>query len=286
MAVGTTPEIRPEQRAAALAGSRYELIPIRGMLDEAKKLPAGAAIAVTCSPRHGIERTLEGAIALKAAGFHAIPHIAARLLRNPQEVEAVMTRIHQAGFDDVYVIAGDIDTPAGEFASALPVLEIISRMETRPTHIGIPGYPEGHALIGEAVLDEAISAKMAHADYVVTQMCFDPDRIGAWLRRHAAPQTGLTAWIGVPGVLETRRLLSISLKIGVGQSLKSLRRNQGLTGQLLHGHYTPEALIDALLPVVADPMVQVSGFHLNTFNTIGPLLDWRATFLGAAKTRG
>lgn len=56
----TTPEQRLRE-GLTLASPRYELLPLADMREAAGLLPDGALVTVTCSPRHGIERTLEEA---------------------------------------------------------------------------------------------------------------------------------------------------------------------------------------------------------------------------------
>lgn len=47
---------------------RCELMPLFGMQEAAVSLPAGATVTVTCSPRQGLERTLEATEWLVEAG--------------------------------------------------------------------------------------------------------------------------------------------------------------------------------------------------------------------------
>src|SRR5699024_6853487 len=58
-----TPPSRPLQ--TALEYPRYEVIPVRGALAEARKLPEGATVSVTCSPNRGIAPTIRLAEEIK-----------------------------------------------------------------------------------------------------------------------------------------------------------------------------------------------------------------------------
>lgn len=263
-----------------LAAPRYELIPIRGMLEEAERLPAGATITVTCSPKHGIERTLEASVELAKRGFVAIPHIASRLVRDESHLESILQRLAQHSLDEVFVVGGDAPAPVGIFEGAVPLLQAMGESALRPARIGVTGYPEGHAEISDGVLEAALVAKRPYADYLVTQLCFDSAPIIQWLTDIQQKGMGLPAWIGLPGVMDPRRLLSISLKIGIGSSLRVLKRNQGISRQLWNGAYAPDHLIDPLLDAIGMPGAPpVCGFHLNTFNNVAPLLAWQANRL-------
>lgn len=264
----------------ALAAPRFELIPIRGMQEAAGHLPTGSVINVTCSPKHGLDRTLEAAHSLAGLGHRPIPHIAARLVRDRAHLTRVLDELARGGMDEVFVVGGDAAKPAGQFDSAAPLLEMMDGMANRPVTIGLPAYPEGHALISDAALASALAAKRAFGDYLVTQICFDPARIRTWLGELAADGTRLPVYIGLPGVMDPKQLLSISLRIGIGTSLRVLRRNQGMTDQMLGGAYVPDALVHALLPLFDTPgEVPLAGFHLNTFNLVPPLLSWQQRML-------
>ena len=264
----------------ALATPRFELIPIRGMLDAAGHLPVGSVINVTCSPKHGLERTLDAAQALAALGHRPIPHIAARLVRDQAHLDRLLDQLAQAGMDEVFVVGGDAAKPAGDFDGAAPLLERMANAPQRPSIIGLPAYPEGHAIISDDALATALAAKREFGDYLVTQICFDPARIRTWLGEIAAGGTHLPVYIGLPGVMDPKQLLSISLRIGIGTSLRVLRRNQGMTDQMLGGAYVPDALVKNLLPLFeASGEVPLAGFHLNTFNLVPPLLSWQARML-------
>ena len=260
-----------------LAAPRYELIPIRGMLEEAERLPQGATITVTCSPKHGIDRTLEASVELAKRGYVAIPHIASRLVRDESHLESILQTLAQHSLDEVFVVGGDAPAPAGIFDGAVPLLEVMATSALRPARIGVTGYPEGHAEISNEALEAALIAKRPYADYLVTQLCFDAAPILQWLTDIHQRGIGLPAWIGLPGVMDPRRLLTISLKIGIGSSLRVLKRNQGITRQLWNGAYAPDHLIDPLVDALAKPGAPpVCGFHLNTFNNVAPLMDWQA----------
>ena len=267
---------------AALAAARFELIPIGGMLDAADQLPAAATVSVTCSPRHGIERTLDGARALQARGHRVIPHIAARLVRDEQHLDAILSRLAAQAVDEIFVIAGDAPQAAGRFSDGLSLLEAMAGDSRRPQRIGVPAYPEGHASLSEAALLAALQAKLPYADYAVTQICFDPERIRRWLQSLPAARVWLPMYIGLPGVMDPKRLLAISMRIGIGSSLRVLKRSQGLTGRMLHGVYRPDALVRGLLPLFGTDLgLPLAGLHFNTFNHVAPLRQWQTAMLAS-----
>ncbi|MGH2473933.1 MAG: methylenetetrahydrofolate reductase, partial [Candidatus Limnocylindrales bacterium] len=73
------------QRAALgrlLAAPTFELIPLKTSMDQAADLPPGATVSVTASPAKGIEATIALCEQLQAAGFRAVPHLSARMVRD------------------------------------------------------------------------------------------------------------------------------------------------------------------------------------------------------------
>lgn len=267
---------RKEALISALAHPRFEVVPLAGLAAQAAYLPPRATVTVTCSATRGIGPTLQHAEQLMAPGRTVVPHIAARLLRGETELGEVLRHLAALDLQDIFVIGGDVARPRGPYLSALDVLRALCDSPFRPARIGVAAYPEFHPLIGRETLERALWEKQAFADYLVTQICFDPATTVRWLRGVRQRGIHLPAYIGLPGALDTAQLLRISLKIGVGDSVRFLSRQSGLAGRLLSlGGYRPDALLEGLAPDLDDPTLGIAGLHLNTFNQIESTERWR-----------
>jgi methylenetetrahydrofolate reductase (NADPH) len=114
------------------------------------------------------------------------------------------------------------------------------------------------------------------ASYIVSQICFDPEVIATWVRRVRERGTLLPIWIGVPGVVDNRKLLRTSLRIGLGESARFLRTHRGwLRRFVLPRLYTPTRLLEKLIPSFADPAARIGGIHVYTFNELERTERWR-----------
>jgi len=265
---------------ALLAEPRFELMPFDSFGDQMLQLPDGAQIAITTSPSLGLEATLEWAERAPEAGYEVIPHIAARYVEGPEQLEEVAARLTEAGITDLFVPGGDREEPVGEFESAHDLLRALEELDYEFDEIGITGYPEGHDFISDETLAEAMSKKEPYATYIVTQLCYDPDAVIAWLETIRKRGIELPVEVGIPGVLKYQRLLSISQKVGVGDSVNFLRKTSGILGfvrELLgsRGQYKPDGLIDGLAPYATDPDYGIAGVHIYTFNQASDSEDWR-----------
>lgn len=264
----------PVGRCAALADPRFELLPFSGMREAARRLPAGAQITVTCSPRHGIARTLEAAEWLAAAGYRAVPHLAARLIRDRTQLETIVSRLAAADIDDAFVIGGDASEAAGDYADGLALLEALAAMPSRPSRLGVPAYPEGHPRLDDALLQRDLEAKARLADYAVTQMCFESAPLLEWLAAQRRRGLTLPVQAGIPGVMSQARLLSVAVRIGLGPSIRALGRHRGLVGRLLRpAPYRPDDLLRDLLPTLGTED-GFAGLHVYTFNQTGATRAW------------
>jgi len=271
--VHTTPLSR------ALAVPRYEIIPMRGAMKQARQLPAGTTITVTCSPTRGVDATVELATRLAAMGYTAVPHLAARRFTSRMHLEDTVELLARAGIDDIFVVGGD-DAPHGKdrepFGSGVELIDALAAIRPDFRSIGLPCYPEGHAFIAATALDQALHDKLRLASYMVTQICFDPAAIRAWLERMRAQGVTAPVYIGIPGVIERRKLLGIALKIGLGDSTRFVKKGAGMLGQLAGtSTYTPDALVDGVRDLLEDAELNVAGFHLNSFNLIAATEQWR-----------
>ena len=268
-----------------LAAPRYELMPFESFEEEIEHLPEGATIAITTSPQLGLEATLERTEEAADRGFEVVPHIAARYVRDEEHVAEIAERLQAAGVTDVFVPGGDREEPVGEFESAYEFLVAMDDLGYSFEEVGITGYPEGHAFLDDETLAEAMAKKEPYATYLVTQLCYDPEAIVEWIEAIRARGVDLPVEVGIPGVMKYQRLLQISQKVGVGDSVRFLRKTTGVLGfvkQLVgsRGKYTPDRLIDGLAPYADDPEYGIRSVHVYTFNQTPDLEEWRREKLG------
>ena len=264
---------------AALDHITYELIPLKNVHDQAAFLPAGATVSVTASPAKGLEATVELAATLESRGYRAIPHLSARIVRDRAHLREILARLADLGIDRAFVVGGDADEP-GEYRDGLSLLRAMAELGNGPGHIGVPCYPQGHPDIPDNVLMAALRDKAPFAEYMATQLCFDPRAIAGFIAARRAEGIALGVKIGVPGVAEIPKLLSISARIGVKDSGRFLTKNARFVGQLLTsgGVYRPTGLLEKLAPVLSDPVADVVGLHLYTFNQVESTESWRRDY--------
>lgn len=251
---------------------RFEVLPLDRTVEEVERLTVPLQLTVTCSPKHGPDRTLEIAGRLRALGHSVTPHIAARMVRDEAHLDALLDGIADADLDGMFLIGGDADTQ-GPYSSAGELLPLIADHPRRPGVIGIAGYPEGHPLISDEELDAALGDKSHLADYVTTQMCFDPDAVRGWVVRQREKGVSLPVVVGMPGKVKRRRLVEMSARIGVGQSISFVRKQRGIR-QLLSRRSAVDGLYDALAPTLTDPGLRIVDFHFFTFNQLVDTWEW------------
>ncbi len=263
-----------------LTGARFELMPFDSFDDELTHLPDDATIAITTSPQLGIERTVVRAEQAAEMGYDVVPHIAARYVEDRDQLEEVAGRLEAVGVTDIFVPGGDREEPAGEFESAYDFLSTLDETPYSFEEVGITGYPEGHDFIDNETLAASMDQKAPYATYIVTQLCYDPETVLEWIMEIRDRGVELPVEIGIPGVMNYKRLMEISQKVGVGDSIKFLRKTTGVLGfvrQLVgsRGTYEPDTLIDTFSPYVGDEEYRISGIHIYTFNQTPDTESWR-----------
>ena len=260
---------------------KYELIPLKNVLEQSHHLPEGSVVSVTASPQKGMVATIDLTLELKDRGFDAIPHISARLTKDRAELADILRRLDDSGVNKAFVVGGDVEEH-GEFFDGLALLTAMGQIGHGLTEIGVPGYPEGHHIVDDATINQALQDKLPYASYVTSQMCFTSSAIEEWVGGLRQSGIGLGVYIGIPGVAELTRLISLSLRIGVGPSARFLSKNKSLAGRLVRpGGYSPDDLILGLAPTLADPTANVLGFHVYTFNRVETTEQWRHDMLEA-----
>lgn len=257
----------------------YELIPLKNVHEQAEFLPQASTISITCSPAKDIEATLELCEKFLSKGHITIPHFAARMVESEEHVTRIVKRIETLGIETVFIIGGDADQ-RGPFNDAPGLLN--SFLDKNPTikTIGIGSYPDGHPSIPPEALSEALIKKQEMIyesnlnGYMATQMCFETETISDWLENCRKSGVTLPCHLGVPGVVDMKKLINISLRLGVGISTRYLKKNRKSVFKLLSPRgYNPNKLI-APISSRADEL-NISGVHCFTFNAVDSTVDWR-----------
>jgi methylenetetrahydrofolate reductase (NADPH) len=280
----STPTHSADGASTLLTDPRFELMPFDSFEGQMEQLPDGAEIAVTASPQLGLDATVEWSEKAAARGYEPIPHVAARYVRDEDHLDDIAGRLVDAGVTDVFVPGGDREDPVGEFESAHELLVALDGLDYDFEDVGITGYPEGHDFLDDRTLAEAMEKKAPYATYLTTQLCYDPDAVRRWIEVVRDRGIDLPVEVGIPGVMKYQRLLSISQKVGVGDSIRFLRKTSGIVGfvrQLVgsRGKYTPDTLVDGLAPYADDPEYGIRGLHIYTFNQVADTEAWRRTRL-------
>jgi methylenetetrahydrofolate reductase (NADPH) len=263
-----------------LAEPKFELMPFDSFGDQMRHLPDGAEIAITASPSLGIDATVEWTEKAAAEGYEIVPHVAARYIEGEEHLDEIARRITDAGVTSIFVPGGEREEPAGPYASAYDLLVALDDLGYEFDEVGITGYPEGHHFVDDETMAEAMEKKAPYADYIVTQICYNPGAVIEWIEEIRARGVELPVEVGIPGVMKYQRLLSISQKVGVGDSIGFLRKTTGVVDfvrQLVgsRGKYTPDKLIDGLAPYTGDPDYGIVGVHIYTFNQVPDTESWR-----------
>ena len=103
--------------------------------------------------------------------------------------------------------------------------------------------------------------KARHATYIASQICFDSRVTVAWIDNVWTRGTRLPILVGIPGIVPRAKLLRVSTRIGIGESLRYLRKH--------------DRLIKGLAPALVAPEQRVGGFHIFTFNDLADTETWR-----------
>ncbi len=258
---------------------KFEVLPLKNVLDQVRWLPEGATVSITASPTKTLEDTMDLAAELRLRGFQVVPHLSARMTHDKRHLAALLGRMEELDISSIFLVGGDA-AQRGIFPDAYSLLLAMDDLGNHLTEIGVTSYPEGHAVIPDAKLQQALHDKQPFASYMTTQMCFDPQAIGGFVSGCRADGIALPVQIGIPGVADRLKLIQISTRIGVGQSVRFLSKHRGLVSKFIKpGGYAPDDLLEGLAPLADDPAADILGVHIYTFNQCETTERWRQEYL-------
>ena len=270
----------PSDIPTLVAASRFEIIPLAGAEEKVlEHVPKDVVLTVTVSPVKGLEPSLALVEALAGHGYAVVPHLSARLVRDRQHLAEIVDRLERSRTRDVFVVAGDAEEPAGLYEGAVPLIRDLQELGRPFERIGIAGYPETHPLIDDETVWAAMAEKAPYASYLATQICFDSRVTARWIGELRGRGIDLPVFVGIPGAVQRAKLLRVSTRIGIGESIRFLRKHGNFVTRFLQpGGFSPDKLI-AGLPL-DDPGARIAGFHVFTFNDLEDTEAWRRKRLG------
>jgi methylenetetrahydrofolate reductase (NADH) len=272
------------QLGPLLHQTRYEVLPTasaeQSVLDS---VPRDVTVTVTASPTKGLEPTLALTERLIGHGYRVVPHLSARLVHDGGHLAEIVPRLVTVGVGDVFVPAGDADSPTGEFTSALDLLLRLAELGNPFERVGITGYPETHPKIFDDVTVQAMWDKRRHATYIVSNLCLDPATLRHWIARIRRRGVTLPLLLGLAGPVDRTKLMTMAAKIGAADSARfAAGHSSALVKLAAPGAYQPERLLARLAYTLADPQSKVEGLHIFTFNQVAQTQAWRQRLLDQA----
>lgn len=266
---------------------RFEVLPTPDVLDRVgAHLPSGRTVTVTASPTRGLDATLSTTEQLAAAGYHAIPHLAARMVTDRAHLADIVTRLHAAGVTQIFVPGGDATTP-GAFPDALSLLRALEEAGTPFPSVGITAYPESHPTISDEQTVQAMWDKRRCASEMVSNLAFDAGVVGDWLTACRARGIELPLWLGIPGAVSSTRLLRLAGRVGVGDSARFALKHPSAVARLLRPDASAvESFLGRLAPTLARPESRIAGLHVFTFNEVAETEQWRTEFAASLQEGG
>ncbi len=242
----------------------------------------GTAVYLSAIPTRAPEEVLEQAVAVHAAGFEPVPHLAARNFASAAQLSALLEKFSaQAGVTRALVIAGDRDRAAGPYAGALELIEsgLLGRHGIRTA--GIAGHPEGHPLLAPETLDRMLAAKIDAAEQsglsveIVTQFCFDAGAIVRWIDRVRDLGIEHRVRVGMAGPTSLTTLLRYAARCGVKASAAGAARQAGLMKNLFTVS-APDPIVRALADAREDRRLGDVGAHFFSFGGVDATARWVA----------
>ncbi len=243
--------------------------------------PPGTRVYITDVGTDSAETMTAGARRLADLGYAAVPHFASRRVTSRESLERRIAMLTgDAGVEDVLVIGGGLDSPAGEFASTMEVLEtgLFDRHGIR--RMGVAGHPEGSPDFSEAAAEDALRLKQAFAERtdiemrIVTQFGFDARRFLRWAEGLSAAGIDMPVHLGVAGPAKLTTLVKFAAMCGVGASIGFLKKRASAITTLVSG-FDPDVIVDPIeAHVLANSGSAVKQIHVFPFGGMKKSAEW------------
>ena len=259
--------------------------------DYREHLRPGTVVYITFLPGSDFDDTIAVAKRLKGEGFLPVPHFAARSIPSAAFLEDKLARLaSEVGLEQVLVIGGSADKPAGDFSDTMRLLETGLFDKHGIRKFGVAGHPEGSPDISDEAIAEALRWKNDFAErsgaelYLVTQFCFEAGPVIAWDRRIRAEGNRLPIHVGVPGLATIKTLLGHAKACGIGPSMKFLTRQARNLTKLMTVSAPDRLVTDLAAYQASDPGCGITGVHMYPLGGLRRSAKWSHAVIDGAFT--
>ena len=248
-------------------------------------LPAGTRVYIAHIDGTPIDDMVATAKRIAADGFQVMPHFPARIIDSKATLSDWIARYQgEAGVTQGLILGGGVPQPAGEYDSAIQLLDsgLFDKAGFKRLHVA--GHPEGNKDIdpdgGMANVELALKWKndfQARTDAemaIVTQFAFEAGPIIDWANAVQAAGIDLPIHIGIAGPAKLQTLIKFAIACGVGPSLRVLqKRAMDVTKLVLP--YEPDDIVTELAAhKAANPGFAITHLHLFPLGGIATAADW------------
>lgn len=255
-------------------------------LHEARAIiPRGTKINVTFLGNEDLEMRVAAARAVKESGFVPVPHISARRLESPAQLEEFLGRLNEIGATEhVFAVGGDPAEPVGPYPDALSVIRSGLLQQYGVREVSIAGYPEGHPDIPDDVLwrhldEKALALAQQGLDAVIlTQFAFDTEPVVDWIAAVRERSIDAPIRVGTPGPAGIKRLIAFARRFGVGANAMIVKK-YGFSLTNLMGTAGPDRFVSDLAEQL--PAASNVKLHFYTFGGLPATAQWAREFVAA-----
>ena len=204
-----------------------EILPVNFSL--ISKIPSFVKeIYITMIPGRNWKETLDVAQKVQSSGREAIPHIAARSLKEIKELEDCLSGFLDFEIKKVLLIGGGQNKPEGEFNCVMDMLKTGLFSKYKINAIDYAGHPEGNP--DDPNSENNLIEKLNWSDEngiksrIITQWCFDTGVTNAWISRLRQKGVKNPIHLGIPGPSTLKTLMRFAKVCGVSASTAVLRK--------------------------------------------------------------
>jgi len=222
--------------------------------------------------------------AIIQSGFVPVPVISARRLESKGMLGQYLTELQTVGASErVVIVGGDPPQPRGPYPDAASVISSGALEQFGVREVSVAGHPGGHPAVLDAVLWQAIAAKIATLEQrgltagVITQFGFDAAQVLAWLADLRARGLTVPVRVGVPGPATVRTLVAAAAKCDVSVSAP-VAKEFGFSLDDRTGRAAPDLFIGALAAGYEGQLHGEIKLHFSTFGGVPATAEWISQF--------